>query len=54
MKEGTSRQELGARTFERRVWNGLRESAARSWCQFRRMGASLDYRRERFTMDART
>ena len=31
--------------------SGCTSTAARSCCQFRRIGASLDYRRERFTMD---
>src|SRR5712691_4295829 len=51
LKEGTSRQELGREAFERRVWEWLREYGGKIMVQFRRMGASLDYRRERFTMD---
>ncbi len=49
--EGTSRQELGREAFEERVWAWLREYGGKIMFQFRRMGASLDYRRERFTMD---
>jgi valyl-tRNA synthetase len=49
--EGTSRQELGREAFEQRVWDWLREYGGKIMFQFRRMGASLDYRRERFTMD---
>jgi valyl-tRNA synthetase len=49
--EGTSRQELGREQFEQRVWEWLREYGGKIMLQFRRMGASLDYRRERFTMD---
>ena len=51
LAEGTSRQELGREAFEARVWDWLREYGGKIMIQFRRMGASLDYRRERFTMD---
>jgi valyl-tRNA synthetase len=50
-REGTSRQELGREAFERRTWAWLEEYGGKIMHQFRRMGASLDYRRERFTMD---
>jgi valyl-tRNA synthetase len=50
-REGTSRQELGRAAFEQRVWAWLEEYGGKIMQQFRRMGASLDYRRERFTMD---
>jgi valyl-tRNA synthetase len=50
-EEGTSRQELGRERFEQRVWEWLHEYGGKIMVQFRRMGASLDYRRERFTMD---
>jgi valyl-tRNA synthetase len=49
--EGTSRQELGREKFEERVWEWLHEYGGKILIQFRRMGASLDYRRTRFTMD---
>jgi valyl-tRNA synthetase len=49
--EGTSRQELGRERFEARVWEWLYEYGGKILVQFRRMGASLDYRRTRFTMD---
>ena len=52
-REGTSRQELGREAFEARVWEWLREYGGKIMSQFRRMGASMDYRRERFTMDER-
>src|SRR6186997_1228463 len=51
LKEGTSRQELGREAFEARVWEWLHDVGGKIINQFRRMGASLDYRRERFTMD---
>jgi valyl-tRNA synthetase len=49
--EGKSRQDLGREAFEARVWEWLREYGGKIMFQFRRIGASLDYRRERFTMD---
>ncbi len=49
--EGKTRQELGREAFEARVWEWLHEYGGKIMNQFRRMGASLDYRRERFTMD---
>ena len=49
--EGTTRHELGREAFEARVWEWLREYGGKIMFQFRRIGASLDYRRERFTMD---
>ena len=50
-REGTSRRELGREAFEARVWDWLHEYGGRIMTQFRRVGASMDYRRERFTMD---
>jgi valyl-tRNA synthetase len=50
-KEGKTRQDLGREAFEARVWEWLREYGGKIMLQFRRIGASMDYRRERFTMD---
>jgi valyl-tRNA synthetase len=50
-KEGKTRQDLGRQAFEALVWDWLREYGGKIMFQFRRIGASLDYRRERFTMD---
>jgi valyl-tRNA synthetase len=50
-REGTSRRELGREAFEQRVWDWLEQYGRTIMTQFRRMGASMDYRRERFTMD---
>src|SRR5256714_3286172 len=50
-EEGKTRQDLGREAFEARVWEWLREYGGKIMLQFRRIGASLDYRRERFTMD---
>ncbi len=49
--EGKTRQDLGREAFEARVWEWLHEYGGKIMVQFRRIGASLDYRRERFTMD---
>ena len=50
-KQGTTRQELGREAFVERVWEWLHEYGGRIMGQFRRLGCSLDYERERFTMD---
>jgi valyl-tRNA synthetase len=50
-KEGTSRFDLGREAFVERVWAWLREYGGVIMGQFRRLGCSLDYGRERFTMD---
>jgi valyl-tRNA synthetase len=50
-KEGTSRFDLGREAFVERVWEWLREYGGVIMGQFRRLGCSLDYERERFTMD---
>src|SRR5881227_1159367 len=49
--EGRTRQDLGREAFVERVWEWLHEYGGKIMFQFRRIGASLDYRRERFTMD---
>jgi valyl-tRNA synthetase len=49
--EGRTRKELGREAFEARVWEWLREYGGTIMTQFRRMGASLDYSRERMTLD---
>jgi valyl-tRNA synthetase len=49
--QGKSRQDLGRDAFVELVWEWLREYGGKIMFQFRRIGASLDYRRERFTMD---
>ena len=50
-REGRSRHELGRDAFLERVWAWLEEYGGIIMSQYRRLGASLDYRRERFTMD---
>jgi valyl-tRNA synthetase len=49
--EGTSRQEVGREAFLERTWRWLDETGKTIMGQYRRLGASLDYARERFTMD---
>ncbi|MBW3592496.1 MAG: class I tRNA ligase family protein, partial [Actinobacteria bacterium] len=49
--QGRTRQELGREAFEKVVWDWLHQYGRTIMTQFRRMGASMDYRRERFTMD---
>src|SRR5947208_7969450 len=51
VEQGTSREEVGRERFVEIVWEWLREYGGTIMGQFRRMGASMDYRRERFTMD---
>ena len=48
---GTSRQEVGREDFVKRVWDWKEESGGIITQQLRRMGSSLDWSRERFTMD---
>jgi valyl-tRNA synthetase len=51
LAEGTSRQELGREAFEQRVWRWREEYGDTIVRQFQRLGASLDYQDERFTLD---
>ena len=50
-KEGGTRQEYGRERFVDRVWDWKRQSGGTITRQLRRMGASLDWENERFTMD---
>ncbi|MCP4301324.1 MAG: valine--tRNA ligase [Gammaproteobacteria bacterium] len=49
--EGTSRRELGREKFVERVWKWKEESGGQISRQTRRLGASVDWQHERFTMD---
>ncbi len=49
--EGVSRKELGREKFLERVWQWKASSGGEITRQLRRLGASLDWRRERFTLD---
>jgi valyl-tRNA synthetase len=50
-REGKTRQDLGREAFVERTWAWLEHYGGVIMGQLRRLGASLDYRRERFTMD---
>ncbi len=49
--EGISRRDLGREAFVSRVWEWKAQSGDRISNQLRRLGASVDWSRERFTMD---
>jgi valyl-tRNA synthetase len=51
LAEGTSRQEIGREAFLERTWSWLEQTGRTIMGQFRQLGCSLDYSRERFTMD---
>src|SRR5919112_1516316 len=51
IEEGTSREELGREAFVQRVWAWREEHGGQIIEQFKRLGATLDYDDERFTMD---
>jgi len=50
-EQGIDRRELGREKFVDRVWQWKTESGGTITRQLRRLGASLDWPRERFTMD---
>ncbi len=50
-KEGLTRHDLGREKFVERVWQWKHESGGQITKQMRREGASVDWSRERFTMD---
>ncbi len=52
-REGTSRPELGREAFVERTWEWREQYGGTITEQFKRLGASLDYDDERFTMDER-
>ena len=49
--EGLTRQDIGREAFVERTWEWLEKTGRTIMGQFRRLGCSLDYSRERFTMD---
>ena len=49
--EGSSRHELGREAFVERVWQWRQTYGPRIVEQYKRLGASCDYERERFTLD---
>ncbi|MGE4343138.1 MAG: valine--tRNA ligase [Geoalkalibacter sp.] len=50
-QQGLDRHELGREEFVRRVWQWRAESGGQIINQLKRLGASCDWERERFTMD---
>jgi valyl-tRNA synthetase len=50
-KEGTDRRTLGREEFLRRVWEWKEDSKQAIITQLKRLGCSLDWSRERFTLD---
>ncbi|MBR2137096.1 MAG: valine--tRNA ligase [Alphaproteobacteria bacterium] len=50
-KEGLTRHDLGREKFIERVWEWKKQSGGTICRQLRRLGASCDWSRERFTMD---
>jgi len=51
LEEGVARQDLGRRGFIDKVWEWRRTTGGNISRQIRRMGSSVDWDRERFTMD---
>ena len=51
-KDGKSRHDLGRTAFVERVWQWRESYGSRILYQLRRLGASCDWSRERFTLDA--
>jgi valyl-tRNA synthetase len=51
-EEGVDKRDLGRDAFVARVWQWKEQSGGTIMRQLRRLGASPDWRRERFTMDA--
>jgi valyl-tRNA synthetase len=49
--EGTDRHKLGREAFVERVWQWVHQYKSRIQDQHRRLGASCDWSRERFTLD---
>jgi valyl-tRNA synthetase len=49
--EGKTRHDLGREAFIEKVWEWKEESGGTITRQMRRLGASVDWSRERFTMD---
>jgi valyl-tRNA synthetase len=51
VSQGTSREELGRERFTERVWEWKEQYGSTIVEQYKRLGASCDYERERFTLD---
>src|SRR3954449_9762575 len=53
LSQGTSREEIGREAFIAKTWEWREEFGGTIIEQFKRLGASLDYEEERFTLDER-
>jgi len=51
LAEGKTRHDLGRENFIQKIWQWKQESGSNITRQLRRLGASPDWQRERFTMD---
>ena len=51
MEEGTTKEEIGREKFLERTWEWKEKHGGIITKQLRRLGSSLDWKRERFTMD---
>ena len=49
--QGLSKEELGRNAFEEKVWSWRTQYGSSILAQLRRLGASCDWSRERFTLD---
>tara|TARA_B100001123_G_scaffold81609_2_gene93011 strand:+ start:10374 stop:13040 length:2667 start_codon:yes stop_codon:yes gene_type:complete len=50
-QEGKTRHDLGRDAFEKRVWDWVEKSHGTITSQMRKLGSSVDWSRERFTLD---
>ena len=50
-KDGLTREQIGREAFEKRVWDWKAKYGGMITRQLRRLGASCDWQRERFTLD---
>ena len=50
-QEGKTRHDLGRDVFEKRVWDWVEKSHGTITSQMRQLGSSVDWSRERFTLD---
>ena len=49
--EGQSRHDIGREAFEARIWDWVRKSHGTITSQMKQLGSSVDWSRERFTLD---
>jgi len=51
IEEGTTRQDVGREAFVERVWEWKQDHGDKIFEQYRRLGASCDWSRQRFTLE---